>query len=54
MNTGKKKVKLSPYRPWRPLGLREVEAPTVSDIRLIDGGSKLTLLKRNKTRFSFI
>jgi hypothetical protein len=20
------KVKLSPYRPWRPLGLREVEA----------------------------
>jgi hypothetical protein len=23
---------------WRPLGLREVEAPTFSDIRLIDGG----------------
>jgi hypothetical protein len=32
------KVKLSLYRPWRPLGLREVEAPTFSDIRLIDGG----------------
>jgi hypothetical protein len=30
------KVKLSPYRLWRPLGLREVEAPTFSDIRLID------------------
>jgi hypothetical protein len=29
---------LSLYRPWRPLGLREVEAPTFSDIRLIDGG----------------
>jgi hypothetical protein len=32
------KVKLSLYRPWRPLGLREVEAPTFSDIRLTDGG----------------
>jgi hypothetical protein len=30
--------KLSLYWPWRPLGLREVEAPTFSDIRLIDGG----------------
>jgi hypothetical protein len=28
------KVKLSLYRPWRPLGLRE--APTFSDIRLIN------------------
>jgi hypothetical protein len=27
------------YRPWRPLGLREVEAPTFSDIPLIDGGN---------------
>jgi hypothetical protein len=26
----KGKVKLSLYRPWRPLGLREVEAPTFS------------------------
>jgi hypothetical protein len=34
----KVKVKLSMYRPWRPLGLREVKAPTVSDIRLVDGG----------------
>jgi hypothetical protein len=25
-----KKVKFSLYRPWRPLGLREVEAPTFS------------------------
>jgi hypothetical protein len=33
----KVKVKLSLYRPWRPLGLREVEAPAFSDIRLIDG-----------------
>jgi hypothetical protein len=32
------KVKFSLYRPWRPLELREVEAPTFSDIRLIDGG----------------
>jgi hypothetical protein len=33
-----KKVKLFLYRPWRPLGLREVEDPAFSDIRLIDGG----------------
>jgi hypothetical protein len=32
------KVKLSLYRTLRSLGLREVEAPTFSDIRLIDGG----------------
>jgi hypothetical protein len=32
------KVKLSLYRPWRPLGLREVEAPTFLYIRLTDGG----------------
>jgi hypothetical protein len=25
------------YRPWRPLGLSEVEAPKFSDIQLIDG-----------------
>jgi hypothetical protein len=25
------KLKFSLYRPWRPLGLREVEAPTFSD-----------------------
>jgi hypothetical protein len=34
----KVKLKLSLYRPWRSLGLREVEAPTFSDIRLTDGG----------------
>jgi hypothetical protein len=32
----KVKLKLFLYRPWRPLGLREVEAPIFSDIRLID------------------
>jgi hypothetical protein len=30
--------KLTLYRPWKPLGLREVEVPTFSDIRLTDGG----------------
>jgi hypothetical protein len=39
----KVKVKLSLYRPWSPLGLREVEAPTFSDIRLIDGGKVVSL-----------
>jgi hypothetical protein len=34
----KGKGKLSLYRPWRPLVLLEVEAPTFSDIGLIDGG----------------
>jgi hypothetical protein len=34
----KDKKVTSLYRPWRPLGLQEVEAPTFSDIRLIDGG----------------
>jgi hypothetical protein len=36
-------VKLSLYSPWRPLGLREVEAPTFSNIRLIDGGKVVPL-----------
>jgi hypothetical protein len=31
-------MKLPLYRPWRRLGLRDVEAPTFSDIRLIDAG----------------
>jgi hypothetical protein len=31
-------VNLSLYRPWRPIGLREVEAPTFSDIQFIAGG----------------
>jgi hypothetical protein len=39
-------VKLSLYRPWRPLGLREVEAPTFSDIRLIDGGKVVSPTRR--------
>jgi hypothetical protein len=37
-NLVKVKVKLSLYRPWRPLRLREVEALTFLDIRLVDGG----------------
>jgi hypothetical protein len=48
--TCKCNVKLSLYRPWRPLGLREVEAPTFSDIRLTDGGRVLAL---HVGRFSF-
>jgi hypothetical protein len=40
------KVKLSIYRPWRSLGLREVEAPTFSDIRLIDGGKVVSPTRR--------
>jgi hypothetical protein len=40
------KVKLSLYRPWRPLGLREVEAPTFSDIRLTDGGKVVSPMRR--------
>jgi hypothetical protein len=32
------KVNVSLYRPWRPLGLPEVEAPTFSHIWLLDGG----------------
>jgi hypothetical protein len=40
---------MSLYRPWRSLGLREVEAPTFSDIRLTDGDkvvSRFLLLGR--------
>jgi hypothetical protein len=38
MSENSKKVKLFLYKPWRPLGLREVEVPTFLDIRLTDGG----------------
>jgi hypothetical protein len=41
-----KKVKFSLYRPWRPLGLREVEVPMFSDIRLIDGGTVVSLTRQ--------
>jgi hypothetical protein len=37
LQKGKVKVKLSLYRSWRPLGLREVEAPTFLDIHFTDG-----------------
>jgi hypothetical protein len=40
------KVKLSLYRPWRPLGLQEVEAPTFSDVRLTDGGKVVSPTRR--------
>jgi hypothetical protein len=34
------------YRQWRPLGLREVEAPTFSDIRFTDGGKVVSRTRR--------
>jgi hypothetical protein len=39
-------LKLSLYRPWRPLGLWEVEAPTFTDIRHIDGGKVVSPMSR--------
>jgi hypothetical protein len=39
-------VKVSLYTPWRSLELREVEAPTFSDIRLIDGGKVVSPTRR--------
>jgi hypothetical protein len=42
----KVKVKLSPYRPCRPLGLCEVEARTFSDLRLTDGGKVVSRTRR--------
>jgi hypothetical protein len=41
---GKVKVKLYLYRPWR--SLREVEAPTFSDIRHLDGGKVVSPMRR--------
>jgi hypothetical protein len=43
---GKVKVTVSLYRLWRPLGLREVEAPTFSDMRLTDGGKVVSPTRR--------
>jgi hypothetical protein len=40
------KVKLSPYRLWRPVGLREIEASTFSDIQLIDGSKVVSPMRR--------
>jgi hypothetical protein len=40
------KVKFTLYRPWRPLELREVEAPIFSDIRLIDDGKVVSPTRR--------
>jgi hypothetical protein len=39
-------VKLYLYRPWRPLGLREIETLTFSDIRLTDGGKAVSPTRR--------
>jgi hypothetical protein len=44
--TGHIKVKLSLYRPWRRLELREVQASIFSDIRLIEGGKVVSLMRR--------
>jgi hypothetical protein len=44
--TIKVKVNLSLYRPWWSLGLREVEAPTFSDIRLTDDGNVVSPTRR--------
>jgi hypothetical protein len=41
-----KKGNVIPIRPWEPLGLREVEAPTFSDIRLTDGGKVVSPTSR--------
>jgi hypothetical protein len=40
------KIKVSLCRPWRLLGLPEVEAPTFSDSRLTDGGKVVSLTRR--------
>jgi hypothetical protein len=40
------KVTFSMYWPWSPLWLREVEAPTFSDIRLTDGGKVVNPTRR--------
>jgi hypothetical protein len=42
----KVRVKLSLYRPRRPLGLREVKAPTFSYIRYTDGGKEVSPTRR--------
>jgi hypothetical protein len=41
-----KKVNYSCNRPWRPIGLRDVEAPTLLDSRLTDGGKVVSLTRR--------
>jgi hypothetical protein len=36
----------SVHRPWRPLGLREIEAPIFPDFRLTDGGKVVSPTRR--------
>jgi hypothetical protein len=43
---GKGKGKVFPLQAVEPLGLREVEAHTFSDIRLIDGGKFVSPKRR--------
>jgi hypothetical protein len=50
---------LSLYKQWRRIGLREVEAPTFSDIRLTDGGKVVSPMRRplftqKDSRYSFL
>jgi hypothetical protein len=46
--------------PWKLLGLREVEAPTFSDIQLINGGNVVSPTRRplfyqqEDSRYSFL
>jgi hypothetical protein len=42
----KVKIKLSLYKSWRTLGLREVEAPIFSDVQLTDCGKVVSLTRR--------
>jgi hypothetical protein len=46
ISVSKGKVKLSLYRLWMPLGLREVEALTFSDIQRTDGGKVVSPTRR--------
>jgi hypothetical protein len=45
-DSDRKKVNVFLYRPWRPIGLREVEVHTFSDIRLTGGGEVVSLTRR--------
>jgi hypothetical protein len=42
------KKKFALYTPWRPLGLREVETPKLSDIRFTDGSNVVSPTSRSR------
>jgi hypothetical protein len=47
LSNAKVKVKISLYRPWRRLGLREIKAPTFClDNRFTDGGEVVSPTRR--------